>query len=70
MFTRALPIVIALATAACVKQGQVRAPSFDLYHACSDAQLRSACMPAPDEQPIQVDTNLAGPKPATSTLAG
>lgn len=70
---RAALVLIALATTACVKQGQVREPATpapSIYELCDDARFESMCTPAPDTQPIQVDTNLATPPSADASHLG
>lgn len=61
---------IALATTACVKQGQVRdaqRPAPALQDICTDARFKSICTPQemPGAAPVQVDTNLFLPRPST-----
>jgi hypothetical protein len=60
---------IALALAACVKQGQVhdQRPAPALRDICTDARFKSICTPQqmPGATPVQVDTNLL--RPASST---
>jgi len=70
---KSLPLVIALALAGCVKQGQVRdeRPAPALRDLCTDARFKSICTPV--QMPsagIRVDTNMLVPAYANrSTLS-
>jgi hypothetical protein len=63
---KSLPLIIPLALAGCVKQGQVRdeRPAPALRDLCRDARFKSICTPVqmPDAG-IRVDTNLLLPAP-------
>lgn len=59
-------LIISLALAGCVKQGQVRdeRPAPALRDLCTDARFKSICTPV--EMPgagVRVDTNLLVPPP-------
>lgn len=63
--------LMALALAACAKQGAVRAPAaptktLDIYHLCDDTRFEAMCTPAHTERPMQVDTNLESPRVRSS----
>ena len=67
-----LPLVIALALAGCVKQGQVRdeRPAPALRDLCTDARFKSICTPVQMPGAIRVDTNMLVPASANrSTLS-
>jgi hypothetical protein len=63
-----LLIATALATTACVKQGQVAGPTARpapaLRDICTDARFNSVCTPVQMPGPIQIDINTAGRHPA------
>jgi len=63
---------IAIATTACVKQGQTpttsspaaAGPTPALQNICSDARFKSLCTPVQMPGPVQIDINTAGRQPA------
>jgi hypothetical protein len=63
---------IAIATTACVKQGQTPStsapaaarPAPALRDICTDARFNSLCTPVRMPGPVQIDINTAGRQPA------
>jgi hypothetical protein len=69
-------VLIALATAGCVKQGHVRERQpLDMFELCSDVRFQKLCEPAfapvrEQNRPIRVDTNLSTPASARTPALG